>query len=209
MSWKQWALVPVQRSMKPALFALLLTMISATAAATVDERFQFLYLATIEGALVDGLTNEETDRILMRDGGKGAYQHFIYACPICMPVLNGLMAYRARPGIFGYKKPPVMGTGLPEDLRKQLAGDDLAIRLKAVNALLARWVERRLQMLNLTPKQRTIWDKRFEDGRQEGMKMLENFRQQGSLKVFAPGFADFKECAVCNAATKRTFMGPK
>ena len=195
--------------MKTALLALLLATVSASAAATVDERFQFLYLATIEGALVDGLTNEEADRILMRDGGKGAYQHFIYACPICMPVLNGLLAYRARPELFGYKKPPVMGTGLPEELRKQLASDDLAIRLKAVNALLARWVDRRLEMLSLTPEQRTIWDKRFEDGRQEGMKMLESLRQQGSLKTFAPGFADFKECAVCNAATKRTFMGPK
>lgn len=195
--------------MKTAMLALLLATVSASAIATVDERFQFLYLATIEGALVDGLTNEETDRILMREGGKGAYQHFIYACPICMPVLNGLVAYRARPEIFGYKKAPMMGSGLPENLRKQLASDDLAIRLKAVNALLARWVDRRLQMLSLTPEQRTIWEKRFEDGRQEGMKMLESFRQQGSLKTFAPGFADFKECAVCNAATKRTFMGPK
>lgn len=195
--------------MKATLFSLLIAIAGASAAEAVDERFQFLYFATIEGAHADGLTNEETDRVLMREGGKGAYAHFIYACPICMPVINGLLAYRARPEIFGYKKPPVMGGALPEDLRKQLASDDLATRLKAVNALLARWVDRRLQMLNLTPEQRLAWDKRFEDGRQEGMKMLENFRQQGSLKVFAPGFADFKECAVCNAATKRTFMGPK
>ena len=195
--------------MKSAFLTLLLAIVNASTAAPVDERFQFLYLATLEGAYVDGLTNEEADRILMREGGKGAYLHFIYACPICMPVLNSLLTYRARPELFGYKQPPVMGTGLPEDLRKQLASDDLAIRLKAVNALLARWVDRRLQMLNLTPEQRLVWDKRFEDGRKEGMKMLESIRQKGSLKVFAPGFADFKECAVCNAATKRTFMGPK
>lgn len=197
--------------MKTILPLLLLLLLQARcfAATAYDDRFRFLYFATIEGAHVDGLTDAEADRILLRDGDKGAHQHFIYACPICMPVLNGLIAYRARPEFFGYKDGRTMGKGLPQELRLQLASDDIAVRLKAVNSLLARWVEQRLQMLNLTPEQRTAWDKRFEDGRKEGMAMLDRFRQERSMKVFAPGFADFKECAACNAATKRTFMGPK
>ncbi|NBV23268.1 MAG: hypothetical protein EBS05_15275 [Proteobacteria bacterium] len=181
-----------------------------------DERFQFLYFATIEGAHADGLTDAEVDRILLRNGGKGAFMHFIYACPICMPVLNGLLAYRTRPEFFGFKKMathqsehPTMGEGLSKELREELASDRQGVRLKAINALLTRWVDRRMEMLNLSPEQRKVWDKRFEDGRKEGMLMLENFRSQGSLKDLAPGFVDFKECAVCNAATKRSFMGPK
>ncbi len=201
--------------MKAICFALLFAVASAAAVTPFDERFQFLYFATLEGAHADGLTDAETDRILMRDGGQGAYLHFIYACPICMPVVNGLRAYRGRPEFFSYKLPEhqskhrTMGEGLPEDLRKQLASESQGTRLKAINTLLARWVDRRLQSLNLTPEQRKEWDKRLEDGRQEGMRYLENFRQNGSLKVFAPGYEDFKECAVCNAATKRMFMGPK
>ena len=38
---------------------------------------------------------------------------------------------------------------------------------------------------------------------------LETFREQGSLKTFAPAFQNLKACAVCNAATGRTVMGGK
>ena len=75
----------------------------------------------------------------------------------------------------------------------------------------ARWGERRLTMMNLTPEQRKKWEQRFEDGRKEGMKMLVDFRQQGndSLKAGAPGFTTFQECAACNAATFRPFKTEK
>ena len=189
--------------------------VTAFAAPSFDERFQFLYFATFEGAHADGLTDAEVDRILLRDGGQGGFLHFIHACPICMTVLNGLVAYRARPAFVGFKLPAhesehrTLGAGLPEELRQQLASEQIGVRLKAINALLTRWVERRLALLNLTPEQRQPWAQRFEDGRKEGMKYLETFRQNGSLKFYAPGFAEFKECAVCNAATQRTFMGAK
>lgn len=203
------------KSIAPALLVLLFPLCLA-AATPFDEQFQFIYFATLEGAHADGLTDAETDRILLRSGGKeGAYVHFVYACPLCMPVANGLCAYRTRPEWFSYKLPReqaehrTMGAGLPVELRQQLASNDLATRLKAVNALVTRWVDRRMQSLNLTPEQRKDWERRLEDGRKEGMKMLDAFRQNGSLNVFAPGFADFKECAVCSAATKRGFMGAK
>ena len=203
--------------MKLILLTLLVCLLPAPAftAPAFDDRFQFLYFATLEGAHADGLTDAETDRILLRDGGQSGFLHFIHACPLCMPVMNGLVAYRARPALVGFKLPAhesqhrTMGAGLPEALRQQLVSEQASVRLQAINTLLTRWVARRLTLLNLTPDQRKAWDQRFEDGRKEGMKYLETFRQNGTLKVFAPGFADLKECAVCNAVTQRTFMGPK
>ena len=201
--------------MKPLALTLLVCLLPLTAltAPAFDERFQFLYFAAFEGAHADGLTDAKVDRILLRDGGQGGFLHFIHACPLCMPVMNGLVAYRARPAFVGLKMPEhesqhrTLGEGLPEELRQQLASEQASVRLKAINALLTRWVERRQTLLNLTPEQRKAWDQRFEDGRKDGMKYLESFRQNGTLKVFAPGYADLKECAVCNGATKRRFMG--
>jgi hypothetical protein len=210
----------IHKFMKAIFFVILWFSVSVAALAEppFDERFQFLYFATIEGAHADGLTDAETDRILLRaDNGKGAHLHFVYACPICMPVINALLAYRTRPPWFGYKifghpaEHRTMGAGLSAELRQQLASDDQGTRLKAVNTLVARWVERRLTMMNLTPEQRKKWEQRFEDGRKEGMKMLVDFRQQGndSLKAGAPGFTTFDECAACNAATLRPFKTKK
>jgi hypothetical protein len=179
-----------------------------------DERWQFVYFATLEGVFADGLTNDDVARILKQEPA-GAHMHFVYACPLCMPVINALRAYRARPEIFGYKLPEhqrthhTFGTGLDAALRTKLASERVETRLEAVNALVKRWVERRLAMMNLTPAQRKSWDERFEAGRKEGMKMLETFRDQGTLKTFAPAFQNLKECAVCNAATGRTVMGGK
>ena len=45
------------------------------------------------------------------------------------------------------------------------------------------------------------------------MKILAGFRQNengpDSLKMFAPGFTTFEECAACNAATFRPFKTEK
>ena len=203
--------------MKTLLLALTLafTTSSLRAVDLFDDRFQFIYFATLEGAFADGLTNEDVDRILRREG-EGPYQHFIYACPLCMPVINALLAYRSRPAIYGYKLPAhqdvnrTFGGGLAADLRQQLASERIEVRLQAVNALVKRWVERRLALMHLSPEQRREWDTKLENGRKEGMEiLLIRFREQGSLKTFAPGFEQVKECAVCNAATGRAFMGGK
>ncbi|MBM3876290.1 MAG: hypothetical protein FJ386_06170 [Verrucomicrobia bacterium] len=192
--------------------SVLLLTLHLHAANAFDERWQFIYSATIEGAFADGLTNDDVDRIL-RKSGDGVYEHFVYACPLCMPVINALRAYRERPPLFGYKlsehqdRHRTLGDGLDAALRAKLASDRVEPRLEAVNALVQRWVDRRLKLMNLTPDQRKTWNTRLEEGRKEGMKMLEKFRADGSLKVFAPGFANLKECAVCNAATGRPAMG--
>jgi hypothetical protein len=190
------------------------TVPRASAEDAFDERWQFVYFATLEGAFADGLTNDDVGRILKQEPA-GVYMHFVYACPLCMPVINALRAYRERPEIFGYKLPEhqhkhhTLGSGLDATLRTKLASDRVETRLAAVNALVKRWVERRLALMNLTPAQRKSWDERLEAGRKEGMKMLETFREQGTLKTSAPAFQNLKECAVCNAATGRTAMGGK
>ena len=201
----------VQLRMKTLLLTFVLAFAAARlpAANPFDERFQFIYFAALEGAFADGLTDEEVDRILRREDKEG-YQHFVYACPLCMPVINALLAYRARPELYGYKVPPAhrtFGDGLAADLRQQLASPRIELRMQAINTLVKRWVERRLATMQLTPAQRREWETKLEDGRKQGMELLTRFRQEGQLKTFAPGFTELKECAVCNAATSRPLMG--
>ncbi len=184
---------------------------SEAADSAFGETFQFMFFATIEGAYLDGLSSNDVSRVLMATE-KGAYLHFIYACPLCMPVVNGLRAYHERPPLSGYKKmrsyqanEKTIGNGLSPDERKQLASDDVKDRLKVVNGLVKRWVEHRLAQMNLSPEGKEKWKKRLESARQEGEMMLKRFKTNNEMSWGAPGFIGLNKCAACEGANGMLF----
>ena len=171
-----------------------------------DATYRLIYHAVLEGAFTDGLGNDDVERILLRGAGGQGFQHFIYACPLCMPTINALQTYRQRAPIYGYKiagneaAENTYGPGLSGEQRGQLRSPEIAPRLTVINQLVQRWVEHRLTAQRLTPDERKAVQAQLEAGRKQGMEMLKKFKGEGSMSFGAPGYEKLEECAVCNGA---------
>ena len=183
---------------------------SQAAHSPFDETFQLIFFATIEGAYRDGLGSNDVNRILLTTD-KGAYLHFVYACPLCMPVINGLRTYQERSSWFGYKMrayqqtEKTVGDGLTAEVRGHLASNDIKIRLKAINGLVKNWVEHRLALMNLSDADKEKWKLRLDSARKEGESMLKRFKTNNEMSWSAPGFVGLNKCAVCEGANGMLF----
>ncbi len=195
------------------LFCLSRSFGQETESTPFDATFRFVFHSVLEGLYEDGVSNEDVDQILLRkEKDKGAYIHFIYSCPICMPALHALLTYRERPvGVFakykhtGYQmQEHTFGNGLTKDEKALLHSPNIKERLTLVNSLVSRWVGRRTKLTGGN----TIG---LEAGREQGMRSLKSFREEGSLDSFAPGYKDddVEECAICNGALGMKFKTKK
>jgi len=164
-----------------------------------DELRNMIFFSVLEGLYEDGVDNASMDVLLAREPAPagGRYTHFVYACPICMPAINAMLVYRARPEFYGWKDvTDTFGKGLPEETRKTLATGAFKQRLTVLHDLLQRWIARRLDRTSLTAAQRAAWHRAIEEGRKEGMKMLAEFQRNG----VAGSFANETACAACDGA---------
>ncbi|MEM9017951.1 MAG: hypothetical protein AAGC68_13135 [Verrucomicrobiota bacterium] len=176
------------------------------------DAYQLVYFGVLEGLFRDGVTTEEVDLILT-DSETGHYVHFIYACPICMATIHALELYRERPRFYGIKDfaPPAkfrtFGPGLSDEARAKLSSDEVKIRLTIIHELVGGWVSERLASLDLSEEEKKQIEAELEAGRERGMSMLKSYEAEGegSLKSYAPAYADLKECAICNAALQMDF----
>ena len=162
-----------------------------------DQVFSMVFLAVLEGLYLDGASNEAVDAITCPDPKTGQprfHEHFVDACPLCLPTFNALVVYRSRPSFYGYQKPrDTLGPGLKPELVKQLRSAKRAERLAAIQSLVETWVRRRLDSLALTADQRAEWARALEEGRKQGMERLKQWQAQGHN-------ADWKGCAICDGA---------
>ncbi|MEE8105366.1 MAG: hypothetical protein V3T86_07515 [Planctomycetota bacterium] len=156
---------------------------------------QMMFHAVLEGLYTDGVGNDDVDRILEKDDN--GYTNFVYGCPICMPALDALRVYRARPKFYSRKgDPDTFGKGLDEATRKRLAGRP-ADRLAAIETLTKRWVNRRLKSMRLTESEQRDWRQRITEGRKRGMQLLNESRRNGQ----AGAYEQRKGCALCDGAS--------
>jgi hypothetical protein len=179
----------------------------------IDETSQFIFFAVLEGLYADGVSNDEVSQILMKREGE-TYFHFIYSCPVCNATIWALEAYKARPdSLYGLKRiGNTFGPGIPLGQRDNLFGDDAGKRLTVINALVKKWIERRMKPFPAA--ERKTLAEQLEKKREEGMKALESFRKKKHGENFgiekaAPAFVNLKECAACNAVTGRAMDLPK
>ena len=178
----------------------------------IDETSQFIFFSVLEGLYQDGLTNEDVDQILRKTDPEAAYEHFIYACPICTATIWGLQAYRSRPErLYSLKlATSTFGPGLSKELHDQLYSTDSDDRLIAINTLVQKWIARRIELLNLSASQRATLQTDLEDFRKQGMQVLKSFREnENNLKAFAPGYRHLNECAACNGAVGKIMPLPE
>jgi hypothetical protein len=171
--------------------------------------YQFIFFATLEGLYRDGVSDADVDSLLARKDG-GGYLNFIYTCPICMPVEGAILTYKLRPRIDFTKLQTyqtmqrTFGPGLPADVSEALKSDKASIRLKAVNELVSKWIQYRMDHSSLTVSEKKTLVDSLKKGRDEGMQALHDFAKNSngphSMDAFAAGYEDGDECAICNAA---------
>lgn len=175
-----------------------------------DDTYQFIFFSVLEGLYRDGVSDADVNSLLATDGKDGGYLNFIYTCPICMPVEGAIETYKLRPAIHHLKLrnhqtgERTFGDGLPKEVSEALASPTASIRLKAVNELVAKWMQYRMDHTAMTDAQKTALIDELKKRRKRGMEALHNFAMEmngkDSLKYFAPGYKDGDECAICNAA---------
>jgi hypothetical protein len=170
--------------------------------------YQFVFFSVFEGLYRDGASHADVERILMKQSPEHGYEHFIYSCEICTSTLLAVQAYAKRPQFTMYKMSNgnTFGPGLSKEIQDGLNSDDVKVRLKTIHGLVSKWIKERMDQMHLSDDEKTSLKRAFEDGREQGIKALENFKRNPDLmKAYAPGYSDLKECAICNAASFMDF----
>lgn len=156
-----------------------------------------IFGAVLAGLYRDGVANEVVDAVTAIDGATQWPAHFVYACPICMPVYDAFRAYRARPAFFGDKqRRDTFGPGLPAAEVAALCGDDPKAVQRALQAMVQRWLVARQQELRLSPAERAEWADEMERRRLKGTEYLTVYKQQG----LGGNVAWMDACPLCEAA---------
>lgn len=163
--------------------------------------YQALFFAVLEGAYRDGLSSDDLEIILTRREGR-PYEYFVYGCPLCTPTVAALELYRNRPAtLYGLKNVgSTFGSGLPAEIATGLRGEDAGERLTSIRHLLERWIETYLVSRQMDAGERIVWRNRIDAARQEGDRLLRQYRESGSVSMTAPAFAETGSCAVCSGA---------
>ena len=193
------------------LLAALLSLLLHSAPASAkdfDDNYRFIFYAVLQGCYEDGIATTNVDQILLMNTNVG-HVHFVYACPICMPTIHALEAYRSRPQhLFGMKtRATTFGPGLTADQVTRLYSDNPTNRLAVINELMHGWIERRITELRLSDTEKARLQANLEKMRKEGMQYLKQ-RQNGdpeTLKMSA--VAEVRQCAACNGACGLTLGG--
>lgn len=158
-----------------------------------------VFHAVLESLDEDGADDAPLDVILAREraGNGERYAHFVYACPLCMPALDAMLAYHARPDFYGWRRiTDTFGSGRLAAARERIEQGTFSDRLAVLQALVRTWIERRLARTRLSGAEREAWRVATEKACDEGMERLAFQRQNG----LAGSFAERTACAVCDGA---------
>ena len=161
-----------------AFLPLLLAGCSSLPSVSDADRSRFLLMAVLEG-----LWEEGPDPALLKALLDRPREHFVPKCPICTPVAHAVRIYVENPDVpvFGAR-----GSAFPAGLADGLRSADRASRVKALEELVARYVDRRFRSLGAS--QRDEMRKYLEVGKQDGLALME------------PDFG--KACPSCSGATR-------
>jgi hypothetical protein len=134
---------------------------------------RLVFFSVLEGCYEDGVSNDAVDSILRRD--ERGYSTFIYGCPICRPTIDALVLYRSRRPFYSLKgEPDTFGPGLAPAELAALRSDDAPTRFAALQALVGRWVGRRVALMRPSDEERGEWVLAVARARKQGMARLDS-----------------------------------
>lgn len=205
----------IPKTLIACVFAIAIASLSAAEEApddswTRDPVSQLVFFSVLEGLYVDGVSNEDVDRILAVDAllkQPNLREHFVInacascSCPICHPAAEAFLAYRRRPALLPHlgaspNKSNTFGNGLEKELSKQLNSAQKKERLAGIQTLIQRWIKRRLDSMHLSAEEQKDWMKKIDAHRQKGNMVL--------LKATGlhPGYKDWEACPSCEGAAQ-------
>jgi hypothetical protein len=172
-----------------------------------DPVCKVVFFAVLEGLYEDGVSSEAADNVVgkTKDGKGEIKQTFVFACPLCHPVYEAFRAYQQRPTF--RDKGDTFGKGIDPRLETDLRARDLLTRQGALQTLVHRWVERRLNGMGLSEVQKKDWARRLEERSNQGGELLETLKQSDPwYRGWGYGF-----CAACRGCTDAcdTLKAPK
>jgi hypothetical protein len=142
-----------------------------------EDRSRFLLFAVLEGLWADG-----PDPSLLQPLLNQPRDHFVPKCPICTPVAHAVRMYAEGSDVPVYG---ARGNAFPRELADGLKSADRTKRIKALEGLVGRYVDRRFARMSAA--ERAEMKKYLDVGRQDGMALLE--------PAFGPA------CPSCTGAT--------
>ncbi len=134
-------------------------------AAPEPDLGRVLFFATLEGLCEEGLPEAAVKAVLEQDD-RGRYRHFVYACPVCSPVLEGFRAYGMREKFYYSRKgDPLVGE---EKDGAAFVKDPAA----ALHDFVGRCVERHVRTRRLTEGETARLRQMLAEGMKKGMSLL-------------------------------------
>ena len=166
-----------------------------------DPVCKMVFFAVLEGLYEDGVSTEAAASVVGRakDGKAEIRRTFVFQCPLCHPVYEAFRAYQQRPAF--RDKGDTFGKGIDAKLEAGLRSEDLLTRQRALQELVQRWVERRLNGMGLSPEQKSDWARRLKERSGEGNARLDQLKGTDAwYRLWGYGFC--AACAGCEGACK-------
>jgi hypothetical protein len=165
-----------------------------------DPVCRMVFFAVLEGLYDDGVSTEAVDAVVGRKtkGGAGELKTtFVIECPLCHPVYEAFHAYQQRPAFAGGKRDS-FGKGLEAKLESGLRSEYLITRQRALAVVVQRWVGRRLDLMRLSPEEKSEWSRRLQERSMQGKARL---RELMAREPWYKGWSMYYGCAACNGTT--------
>jgi hypothetical protein len=162
-----------------------------------DPVCKMVFFAVLEGLYEDGVSSEAVDSVVgkTKDGKAEIKQTFVFECPLCHPVFEAFRLYQQRPQF--RDKGSSFGKGIDATLETGLRDKDRLTRQRALQTLVHRWVERRLNGMGLSEEQKKDWARRLEERSNQGAGLLAALKKSDLwYRTWGYGF-----CAACRGCT--------
>jgi hypothetical protein len=138
----------------------------------------FIFFAVLEGLFADGVGNDLATKVLERDEKiPGGHANFVYACPICRPTIEAFRAHLARREFeYGRKGDMIGPSKVPAEISKALLEGSAEDRRAALQKLITKYIQARMDLLRLTAEERGIWNAVLENRRAMGTQTLKTLK---------------------------------